>query len=268
VTYQILSVLIDRMSSSSIKHMDIIPWSCPVISFGDLSRASIGTVGLNPSNREFVDGNGRELDGELRRFHTLRSLGLKRWSDASAKHLRLVQQYCDEYFDRNPYDAWFKRLDQIVLGTGASYYGGTMNSACHLDLIPYATASKWSSLSASQRADLIEFSGDALGLLLQDSHLNMLILNGSSVVNYFQRIARVELEESYMPEWNLSRSGRSGVLGFSYSGYVSGFAGKTFERPVLVVGYNHNIQSSYGVTRAVIDSITDWIATMSHRSTT
>ena len=55
---------------------NVIPWSSPVISFGDLSRARVATLGLNPSNREFVDDAGIELDGPSRRFPTLRSLKL------------------------------------------------------------------------------------------------------------------------------------------------------------------------------------------------
>jgi hypothetical protein len=137
--YATLTTLIDRLDSSAVSATKVIRWGCPVPSFGDLSTARVATLGLNPSNREFVDGLGNELQGALRRFHTLRSLGLKSWSDVDARHLRLILESCRTYFLVNPYDRWFKRLDQIVSGTNVSYYS-TSSGACHLDLIPYATA--------------------------------------------------------------------------------------------------------------------------------
>ncbi len=51
--------------------------SLPVLAFGDLFKAGIATVGLNPSRREFLDNHGRELDGPKRRFETLGSLGAR-----------------------------------------------------------------------------------------------------------------------------------------------------------------------------------------------
>ena len=145
-----LSTLVRRLDSQLLSEARVIPWSCPVPSFGDLARSRIATVGLNPSNREFVDSLGNELDGACRRLHTLKSLGLARWSDAKAQHLRSIVDSCRTYFSRNPYGRWFKTLDYIISGTRASYYG-RCEKACHLDLIPYATACKWTGLTHEQR---------------------------------------------------------------------------------------------------------------------
>ena len=76
-----LATLIDRLDGPAVSKTDVIRWGCPVPSFGDLSSARIATVGLNPSNREFVDGLGNELEGPSRRFHTLKSLGIASWAD-------------------------------------------------------------------------------------------------------------------------------------------------------------------------------------------
>src|SRR5438045_226057 len=106
-----LATLLDRLDSPALAETDVIGWGCPVLFFGDLSNSRVATLGLNPSNREFVDEAGIELSGCVRRFHTLQSLGLSSWSQASAMHLELIiNNYCD-YFDANPYDVWFKRLD-------------------------------------------------------------------------------------------------------------------------------------------------------------
>ena len=72
--------LVSRLADDRIINSSVISWGSPVPSFGDLSNASIATIGLNPSNLEFVDEKGKELDGSRRRFHTLNSLGSTRYS--------------------------------------------------------------------------------------------------------------------------------------------------------------------------------------------
>src|SRR3990172_6519887 len=138
----LVSTLLRRLDDKSLIGTGVIPWSSPVLSFGDLSTARVATLGLNPSNREFVDGDGKELDGASRRFHTLTSLGLSAWSDAKPRHLSLIAESCSDYFATNPYDTWFKRLDRVIAGLKVSYYS-SLFGACHLDLVPYATAEKW-----------------------------------------------------------------------------------------------------------------------------
>src|ERR1019366_159331 len=163
-----LTTLVDRLDRLVASHLRVIPWSSPVPSFGDLSRSTVASLGLNPSNREFVDDRGCELDGEFRRFHTLGSLKLESWSDIDATHLRMVVESCSEYFFRNPYDRWFRRLDAVISATGTSFYN-TFLPACHLDLIPFATACKWTQLEPAQRARLLRIAGDTLALLLRQS---------------------------------------------------------------------------------------------------
>jgi hypothetical protein len=75
------------MDSPALVDTNVIKWGAPVPSFGDLSSSFVATVGLNPSNREFVDDSGQELCDSERRFHTLHSLGLSSWSDVDARHL-------------------------------------------------------------------------------------------------------------------------------------------------------------------------------------
>ena len=76
--------LLPQLSQESLRQAGIIPWSSPVPVFGSIDDSEVATVGLNPSNREFVDAHGNELEGAARRFHTLRSLCLERWADADA----------------------------------------------------------------------------------------------------------------------------------------------------------------------------------------
>ncbi len=254
-----LATLIDRLDSPAVSGTDVIKWGSPVLSFGDLSTSRVATLGLNPSNREFVDELGDELQGPLRRFHTLMSLGLDSWADADARHLRLILESCRRYFLGNPYDRWFKRLDQVVSGAKASFYDASC-SACHLDLIPYATECKWTELTSRQRSSLLAVAADTLGLLLRDSPVRILILNGRSVVEQFQDVAGIRLDQHQMPAWSLPRQPKPDVTGLAYRGVVHALSGIRLPHEILVLGYNHNLQSSFGVTKEVILAIRDWIS--------
>jgi len=196
--------------------------------------------------------------GTVRRFHTLSSLGLSRWRDAKSEHLQMIVDSCNTYFCRNPYDGWFKRLEELISGTRASYYG-TGQSACHLDLIPYATSSKWSELSSGQRTALLGMAGDTLGLLLRDSPVRLLILNGQTVVQSLLQIADIDLERKLMPTWTLPRKRGEGISGYSYAGRLRKVGGVKLKKEIVLLGFNHNIQSSFGVTTGVKAAIGNWI---------
>jgi hypothetical protein len=256
-----LATLIDRLDSPVVSETAIIRWGCPVPSFGDLSTSTVATLGLNPSNREFVDDSGEELEGPHRRFHTLRSLGIASWEEADARHIGLILAACRTYFSGNPYDRWFRRLNQILSGTSASFYGKTPN-ACHLDLIPYATQRKWTQLTSRQRGSLLSLSADILGILIRDSPVRVLILNGSSVVQNFCDVAELRLDEKYMIGWSLSRRPKPDVSGIGYSGTLKALGGVALPHEVLVLGYNHNLQSSFGVTNSAMFAIRDWVSLM------
>jgi hypothetical protein len=252
-----LSRLIQRLGEEDLSAVRVIPWSSPVPTFGDPENAQVATLGLNPSNLEFVDERGDELDGPRRRFHTLSSLGLQRWSDASKKDERLIWEACCRYFGRNPYDNWFRQLDYIIGQTRASYYQG---GACHLDLIPFATSCKWTDLAADQKRSLLTIGSDVLGPLLSDSRIRVLVLNGRSVVSSFAEFAGVTFAERRMERWDLARRS-SRVPGYAYMATIDRLGGQSIGRDVLVLGFNHNIQSSFGVTRMVRHDIRQWIGT-------
>lgn len=254
----LLRDLVSRFHNRKLSSLGVIPWSSPVPAFGDPSLSRVATLGLNPSNREFVDEFGAELTGKHRRFHTLASLALSQWPEARARHVRLMSHACHEYFRRNPYDGWFRRLDGVLARTGASYYSRSA-PACHLDLVPYATVDKWGTLGRSERERLLSAVGDGLARLLRDSAIELVVLNGRSVVQHFESVAGVKLEHREMASWMLRRRNGKGVKGVAYMGRVRHVGALDLRRRVLVVGYNHNIQSSFGVTSEVIGAIRDWV---------
>ena len=257
-----LTTLINRLDSKAVSGTDVIDWCCPVPSFGDISKSKVATVGINPSNREFVDQLGDELVGKARRFHTLNSLSLDSWADVDFRHLRYIIESCTMYFLRNPYDRWFKVLDQVVWGTNTSFYTERA-SACHLDIIPYATARKWTELPSKQKSKLLGVNSDTLGILLRDSPIRILILNGRTVLTKFEELSGLNLDARKMPSWSLSRKSGPDVVGVSYTGFVSELAGIDLGRGILVLGFNHNLQSSYGMTTSVLRAIRTWVAAQS-----
>lgn len=257
-TFSALATLIARLEDRAAQRAGVIRWGCPIPVFGDLSRARVATLGLNPSNREFVDERGNELDADQRRFHTLDSLMLRSWSEANSEHLESILAACRQYFAGNPYDRWFKRLDTILAGTGASFYDEKY-PACHLDIIPYATVQKWTELTRGQRRKLLALSCDTLGLLLRNSPVRVLVLNGQSVVRHFEEATGIILDCEEMPGWSLPRKGRA-VRGLAYQGLISAINGYELRHELLVLGYNHNLQSSFGVTSEVIGVIRRWVA--------
>lgn len=251
--------LLDRLDGPSMNGTNVIPWSSPVPAFGDIARAQIATLGINPSNREFEDASGVELVGNTRRFQTLRSLNLRSWADADFRHIRKILFSYSNYFLRNPYDRWFRVLDSVIQGANASYYSPTC-SACHLDLVPYATKCKWTELNLGQRQKLLDTNSETLGILLRDSPVRALILNGMSVVRQFEVLTETCLEPTPMSSWSLPRKGGPDVTGISYKALVQNIAGIELSRSILVLGFNHNLQSSFGVTNRAISEIRRWIA--------
>lgn len=262
--YSAVTTFIERLDSGQIPHDQLLQWGCPVPFFGDAQTARLATVGINPSNREFVDVAGVELDGADRRLPTLSSLGRTTWADVDGEQLREIVNACRRYFVTNPYDRWFRVLEDIIRGTGATFYGRTP-TACHLDLIPYATSTKWGSLRATEQRMLLEASGDALGLLLRDSAIEVLVLNGASVVRQFNLLIPEPLEPKLMEGWSLPRASGPNIPGYAYSGRIEEFGGVELATPVQVLGYNHNLQSSFGVTRDVVNNIGAWVAEQAGR---
>ena len=48
-------------------------------------------------------------------------------------------------------------------------------------------------------------------------------------------------------------------MGVAFTGLVDSVSGIKLDRQLQVLGFNHNLQSSFGVTNPVISSIREWI---------
>ena len=255
-----LQNLLKKLNSVKDSGLDIIDWATPVPVFGDMANSTVASLGLNPSNREFVDIDGSELRGNKRRFHTLSSLGIDSWQKIEDQHIEMIEETYRLYFQNNPYDGWFKALDNLLVGLDASYYGSKVNSACHLDLIPFATHQKWTNLKSNQKHALLALSRSHLIEALHNTSISLLILNGKSVVEAFQNMTNINLSKIEMPNWSLPRSKQNNIKGYAYEGALLEITGVKFGRKIRVIGFNHNIQSSFGVTNEVKRAIRDWIS--------
>ena len=254
-----LVALVDKLDQEELTGTEVIGWSCPVLSFGSPYYSQVATVGINPSNREFVDETGVELNGPNRRFHTLESLGLTSWSSADARHLSLILETYSSYFSLNPYSSWFRPLEVLLSGIDASYYDFP-STACHFDLIPYATSRKWSELSSQQQSTLLRIAGNTLGLMVRDSLVELLILNGHAVVKQVESLCGIRFKTEPVPSWVLPRKATQDVQGIAFRGRVDTLAGIQLGREVELLGFNHNLQGSFGVSNTVVSAIKDWIS--------
>lgn len=250
--YATTARLVDRLSSGTYD-ADVLGWASPVPFFGRLEHATVATIGINPSNREFVDSTGSELGEADRRLPTLASLGIEAWSAASASDVRRIARSCHGYFEANPYRLWFDVLDRMLRFGGASYYSDSF--ACHLDLVPFATSVKWGALNKGTTRALVIEGVRTMAELLRDSSIGLIILNGRAVVSAFEALAETTLKASDVGDWTLPRKQGRGVQGSSYTGSIRSMAGVDFDHTIRVFGYNHNLQSSFGVTNQVVRRI-------------
>lgn len=237
----------------------VLAWASPVPFFGKASHATVATLGLNPSNLEFVDKHQSELLEESRRLPTLNSLALRSWDDASTQTYTTVLQACNDYFHNNPYSRWFNCLEALLSETKYSYYSNE-NPVCHLDLVPYATKDKWSALPPSERKLLVEYSSKYLGLILSASRISTILINGRGVLNTLTATSNASLKTIARPTWSLPRKSLP-VDGMAFIGTVSEIGGVSLGRNVRLLGYNHNLQSSFGVTNEVRNMIRKWVTT-------
>ena len=215
----------------------VVPDSTPVIAFGNARTATVATLGLNPSKHEFLR-DGKELVDPDRRLATLQSLGTSDLVNAPESIVAQVLQDCDSYFVRNPYCWWFDQLEAVLQGCGISYYDG---SACHLDLVQWATNPTWGKLPKVLQNNLIDADAGFLRQQLTNESVKLLLVNGKSVIDQLQRKCGARLTE-------VDRIGN----------YNTRFVvGRVFDG-VCVVGWSTNLQSSFGIT-------TEWKAVIASR---
>ena len=184
--------LADRVRQPYPDAAFVLDGSTPVVSFGDVRSAWVATLGLNPSDSEFVEA-GEWLAGDRQRFESLATLGLARPEDADDEQVLRILDACYGYFDGpNPYWRWFRPLDRVLGDAlGASYSDG---SGVHLDLVQWATAPVWNKIpNRGVRRSLIERDREFLRQQLAQESIRLVLMNGRRVMREVEHLG-VQLE--------------------------------------------------------------------------
>lgn len=220
----------------------VVPGSTPVISFGDFRKAMVATLGWNPSKNEFLDRSGRELDGDDRRLESHTSIGRSLLHDPRLNAAKIILDGCNGYFQRNPYH-WFNKLELVLDGISASYWDGT---ACHLDLVQWATDPVWRGLSDREQKALLDSDAPFLSEQLAHSRIRLLLLNGRGIVNGVAERLGVRLRSV----------GRQ-------SGHRAEFFTGEAQSGLHIIGWSTNLQSSRGVSHQEIRQISKRVSYLS-----
>ncbi len=213
----------------------VVDRSTPVLSFGDFQKAEVFTLGINPSNLEFLDEKKELLKNQLRRLQTLSSLKSKDCSSLSLDQSVKVFEGCIDYFKRRPYN-WFDKFGPILESIGYSFYSSPF--AAHVDLVQWATQKKWAFISKAEQNMLIQEGRSFLEYQLKSENLHTILLNGRTVINAFHDWSDVKLEYSSL---NIPKGGE----------LVTGF----YENRIRIIGWSVNIQSSWGVSSEDISKL-------------
>ncbi len=208
--------------------------------------ATVATIGLNPSRQEFLDRKGDKLREEFRRFETMESLGVTSLAAAEESTLRRVVDGCNNYFHRSPYRRWFDQLEPVLQAVDASYYRDT---ACHLDLVQWATDPVWGRLPPPDRKCMLSEDIAVLKHQLDSARFRLVFLNGRGVLTEFERAIGIRLEKAGMVTGGSSKSNL--------------FVGQ-YSTHTKIVAWSVNIQSSFGVCGKVRKELTTAIAELSN----
>lgn len=238
MNHKIPSYIENRIRKIPPPNLNIVSGSTPVVAFGDLHQARVATLGFNPSKQEFLDRKGVELTESKRRLETFNSLRIVDIKDINCQQVEQVWETCKNYFTNGNSYNWFKKFDKILEHFGVSYYSGT---ACHLDLVQWATNPVWGKLSRQNKIALLSEDRSFLNEQLTNERIEILLLNGISVVDEFQNAFECTLNECAPLEENRLTSK-------IYQGY--------FLEKIKVIGWSINLQSSFGVTNTFIEKIT------------
>jgi hypothetical protein len=242
---EIASAIAERIRRSIPADLCVLPGSLPVVSFGDPNQAVVATLSLNPSWREFESPDGVWLNGSQRRLASLISLGASDPRELNDGQVATVVGESYSYF-RGPnwYRGWFHWLESMLTVSGAgSYFDGT---ACHLDLVQWATKPAQGELSAVVWERLVEQDRDFLRWQLANTNVRVLLLNGASVVQWPQQAGLVgDVEADVLPYH--ARNGRSKLRVY-----------RTNADGVVVLGWNRPVAGALSADGRL--KLTTWLA--------
>ena len=172
----------------------VVEGSLPVVSFGDYRTAEVATLALNPSSLEFLDQQGGYLLEDRRRLASRVSIQRSEGEQLSNAEVAQVFHDSNTYFGRRPYKQWFQWLQTLLTSTQlGSFCDGT---ACHLDLVQWATKPAQGELAAEVWQRLVDEDREFLVWQLGQTPARTVLVNGAACVEWLSKEGLVAWQES------------------------------------------------------------------------
>lgn len=172
------------------ENMDIVSQSVPILFFGHIENAHIATIGINPSDKEFLSIDKIILEKKEKRLKDRQDLNKSDNDELSMDDAREIYDSKTKYFKKNPYKPWFGEkntgnMERIlkIFNKSYSYYNDT---AIHLDITPWATSKKWKEYNDNEKKLLITLGNDIAIKIIKNSNIKILYINGKSVLKYLE----------------------------------------------------------------------------------
>jgi hypothetical protein len=175
--------LLDKISEPIPTTVKIVEGSIPIVFFGNVEKAEIATLSLNPSNIEF------EHNGE-RRCVDRKELGVSDNQKLTSEQAESVYQSLLLFFKVNPYKRWFNPMNKLFQSKGYEYYN---DKIVHLDISPWATSNKWDSLSQVERESIIDTT--IIKNVIEKRGIKKLFINGKTAFNVFYTTLNIEAKD-------------------------------------------------------------------------
>jgi hypothetical protein len=193
----------DRIRRAAPAGHCVVEGSLPVVSFGDYRTAEVATLALNPSSLEFLDQQGGYLLGDHRRLASRVSVKGREGEHLSDAEVAQVFEDSNSYFDRNPLWSWFHWLESLM---GAADLGSYLaHSACHLDLVQWATKPAQGKLLGEVWQSLVREDRDFLTWQLGQTPARTVLVNGASCVAWLEKEQIVSWDPPEVREFTNAR---------------------------------------------------------------
>jgi len=234
--------VIKRIMSPYPIQEEIVEQSTPVVSFGHYKEARVFTLGINPSNKEFENKNKELLKNNKRRLQTYSSLKLNSYTELTFDKTLKIFEWCQNYFDKETYyKTWFNKFNPILNSIGCSYFKPPY--AAHVDLAQWATKKKWQELDKNQKEILINDGREFLQYQLKSENLEILLLNGKSVIDSFLEWSNLKVIKRF--NFEIPKGKNSNIIIGLY------------DNRIKVIGWSVNLQSSFGLYNSDIERLAE-----------
>jgi len=178
--------LLGKISQPIPASVEIVRGSIPIVFFGNVEKAEIATLSLNPSNVEFEPKHGKVRCLDRTQLDVLDSQKLTN-EQAEAVYQSLLLYFCDPPY--NPYRTWFNPLNKLFERKGLEYYN---DKIIHLDISPWATSKKWNDLSQNERDQIVDTT--IIQNVIEKRGIKKLFINGKTAFTVFKKTLKVDDE--------------------------------------------------------------------------